>query len=86
MKDFEFERLSLEKKCRYVLSRCTFIASRWHTESKRPCRINLYHNGQYFFEIWYNSQYDYIGDVNLCREKSLLDAYVGYVDLKKIEI
>ena len=85
MKDFEFERLSLEKKCRYVLGRCVFVASRWHTEGTRSCRINLYHNGRYFFEIWYNSQYNYMGDVHLYREESVLDHYVGSIDLRQIE-
>lgn len=85
MKEFEFERLSLDKKCRYVLNRCVFLASRrTQTEDQRNCRINLYHNGHIFFEIWYNSEYDYIGDVKVCTEKNILDAYVDSIDLEKI--
>lgn len=87
MKPFEFERLSLDKKCRYVLSRCIFIASRHTlTEDQRTCRINLYHNGRHFFEIWYNSEYDYIGDVKCCEGSDVLDPYVDQVDLEKIAL
>ena len=85
MKEFEFERLSLDKKCRYVLSRCVFLASRHTlTDNQRTCRINLYHDGHVFFEIWYNSEYDYIGDVKICTERNIMDAYVDQIDLEKI--
>ena len=87
MKEFEFERLSLDKKCRYVLSRCVFLASRRiPTEDQRTCRVNLYHNGRIFFEIWYNSEYDYIGDVKICSEKNILDAYIDQIDINKIAL
>lgn len=87
MKQFEFERLSLDKKCRYVLSRCVFLASRRTlTADDRSCRINLYHNGRSFFEIWYNSQYSYIGDVKLCAGDQVLDPYLDQIDLEKISI
>ncbi len=85
MKQFEFERLSLDKKCRYVLSRCVFVASRRTlTADERPCRINLYHNGRVFFEIWYNSKHHYIGDVKLCDNDRVLDPYLDQIDLEKI--
>lgn len=87
MKEFEFERLSLDKKCRYVLSRCAFLASRSVlTTDQRRCRINLYHNGRIFFEIWYNSEYNYIGDVKLCAGKNILDAYLDQIDLERIAL
>ncbi len=85
MKQFEFERLSLDKKCRYVLSRCVFVASRrMYMPDERPCRINLYHNGRTFFEIWYNSKHNYIGDVKLCSDNQVLDPYLDQIDLEKI--
>lgn len=85
MKEFEFERLSLDKKCRYVLNRCVFVASRRAlTDEQRTCRINLYHNGRTFFEIWYNSEYNYIGDVKICAQKNALDAYIDQVNIEKI--
>ena len=85
MKQFEFERLSLDRKCRYVLSRCVFVASRCtSTADERSCRINLYHNGRTFFEIWYNSKHHYIGDVKLCSDDQVLDPYLDQIDLEKI--
>lgn len=87
MKQFEFERLSLDRKCRYVLSRCVFVASRrTFTDDERLCRINLYHNGRTFFEIWYNSKHHYIGDVKLCSDDRVLDSYLDQIDLDKIAL
>ena len=87
MKQFEFERLSLDKKCRYVLSRCVFVASRRnYTADERPYRINLYHNGRTFFEIWYNSEHNYIGDVKRRDDNRVLDPYLDQIDLEKIPI
>lgn len=86
MKQFEFERLSLDRKCRYVLSRCVFVASRRTTDNERPCRINLYHNGRTFFEIWYNSKHSYIGDVKRYADDRVLDLYLDQIDLEKITL
>lgn len=87
MKQFEFERLSLDRRCRYVLSRCVFVASRRaFIAHERSCRINLYHNGRTFFEIWYNSQHHYIGDVKLCANDQVLDPYLDQIDLEKLEL
>ena len=85
MKEFEFSRLSLDKKCRYVLSRCVFLASRSVlTDNQQPCRINLYHNGRSFYEIWYNSAYNYIGEVKHCTGEEILDAYLDCINLEKL--
>ena len=80
----EFERWSLDHKCRYVLNHCTFVASRRVlVDDQRQCRVNLYHRDQRFFEIWYNSAYDYIGDVRICAD-DVLSAYADQVSLKKL--
>ena len=87
MKEFDFKQLSLDRKCRYVLNHCTFIASRRTlTTERRICRINLYHNSGRFYEIWYNSEHDYIGDVKRCTGNDVLDAYADQIDIEKIAL
>ena len=84
MNESEFEKLSLDRKCRYVLNHCTFVASRRVLiDKERQCRVNLYHRDQRFYEIWYNSAYDYIGDVRMCTS-DVLNAYADQVSLKRL--
>ena len=80
-----FENLPREKKCKYVWNRCTFIATRFFHEEQRRFRINLYHNGQFFVEIWYNSKHDYIGDIVSFTDPKSLDPYVAEIDLKAFQ-
>jgi hypothetical protein len=82
----EFENLPREKKCKYVWNRCTFLATRFQEEQQRRCRINLYHNGRFFVEIWYNSQYDYIGDIVSFTDIKELDPYISEIDLKAFSL
>lgn len=77
----EFEKLPREKKCKYVWNRCTFLATRFHYEQQKRFRINLYHNGKFFVEIWYNSKYDYIGDIVSFTDNKLLDPYLTDIKL-----
>lgn len=82
----DFEQLPREKKCKYVWNRCTFLATRFSDYQGRRCRINLYHNGHFFVEIWYNSDYDYIGDISSFTDAQLLDPYISEIDLKTIHL
>lgn len=86
MTSTEFEKLSREKKCKYVWNRCTFLATRFHYEQQRRFRINLYHNGKFFVEIWYNSKYDYIGDIVSFTDTKLLDPYLSDIRLKAFPV
>lgn len=81
----EFERLPREKKCKYVWNRCVFLATRFHQDEQRRFRINLYHNGRFFVEIWYNSRYDYIGDIVSFTDIDELDPYIADIDLKALQ-
>lgn len=81
----EFERLPREKKCKYVWNRCIFLATRFHHDEQRRFRINLYHNGRFFVEIWYNSRYDYIGDIVSFTDIDELDPYIADIDLKAFQ-
>lgn len=82
----EFEALPREKKCKYVWNRCTFLATRFKPEEHRRFRINLYYNGRFFVEIWYNSEYDYIGDIVSFKEVTFLDPYIEEIDLKAFQL
>jgi len=80
-----FEQLSLERKCRYILNRCTFLASRLEKQGKKSFRINLYHRGDYYYEIWYNSEYHYIGEVRITQDRSIVDAYALSVEIQSLK-
>lgn len=82
----EFEQLPREKQCKYVWNRCTFLATRFRQEDQRRFRINLYHNGRFFVEIWYNSQYDYIGDIVSFSDIDELEPYIAEIDLKAFHL
>ncbi|WKN30501.1 hypothetical protein PZB74_16165 [Porifericola rhodea] len=82
MTSTDFEKLPREKKCKYVWNRCNFLATRFHHDQQRRFRINLYHNGRFFVEIWYNSKYDYIGDIFSFTDTKLLDPYLEGIRLK----
>lgn len=82
----EFEGLPREKKCKYVWNRCTYLATRFQQEEHRRFRINLYYNGRFFVEVWYNSEYDYIGDIVSFKKISMLDPYVSEIDLKAFQL
>ncbi|MEM8969099.1 MAG: hypothetical protein AAGE93_21965 [Bacteroidota bacterium] len=84
-KNHQFEQLSLEKKCRYILNRCTFIASRLERQGKREFRINLYHRGNFYYEIWYNSEYHYIGEVRITQDRTIVDAYAPSVQIHSLD-
>ena len=80
-----FEQLSLERKCRYILNRCTFIATRLEKQGKQSFRINLYHRGDFYYEIWYNSEYHYIGEVRITQDRSIINAYASGVQLHSLD-
>lgn len=80
-----FEQLSLERKCRYILSRCTFIATRFQQQGKRSFRVNLYHRKNFYYEIWYNSEYHYIGEVRITQDRSIVDAYAPSIQLQQLD-
>lgn len=82
MTSTEFEQLSRESKCKYVWNRCNFLATRFHYDQSRRFRINLYHNGKFFVEIWYNSKYDYIGDIISFTDTKLLDPYLSEINFR----
>jgi hypothetical protein len=86
MKDrnHSFEQLSLERKCRYILNKCTFIASRFEKQGRRAFRINLYHRGSFYYEIWYNSDYHYIGEVRITQDRSIVNAYAASIQLQSL--
>ena len=86
MKDqnHSFEQLSLERKCRYILNKCTFIASRFEKQGRRSFRINLYHRGSFYYEIWYNSDYHYIGEVRITQDRTIVNAYAPSIGLKSL--
>lgn len=87
MKDqyHKFEQLSLERKCRYILNHCNFVATRLEKQGKRHFRINLYHRGSFYYEIWYNSEYHYIGEVRITQSRSIVDAYASTVQLQSLD-
>ncbi|MGD1892979.1 MAG: hypothetical protein ACFB15_20635 [Cyclobacteriaceae bacterium] len=87
MKDqnHNFEQLSLERKCRYILGRCTFVASRFEKQGRRSFRINLYHRGSFYYEIWYNSEYHYIGEVRITQDHSIVNAYASSVEIQSLD-
>ncbi|MEQ9441149.1 MAG: hypothetical protein RIG62_19050 [Cyclobacteriaceae bacterium] len=80
-----FEQLSLERKCRYILNHCTFVATRFESQGKRAFRINLYHRGSFYYEIWFNSDYHYIGEVRITQNRSIVDAYASTVQLQSLD-
>ena len=82
----EFEGLTREKKCKYVWNRCVFLATRFRQDADRRFRINLYHNGHFFVEIWYNSEYHYIGDIVSFTDTEQLSPYVSEIDLKAFQL
>jgi len=87
MKDrnHSFEQLSLERKCRYILNKCTFIASRFEKQGRRSFRINLYHRGNFYYEIWYNSDYHYIGEVRITQDRTIVNAYASSIEIQTLD-
>lgn len=86
MNSTEFEKLPREKKCRYVWTHCTFIASRFHQTQNRKLRVNLFYNGHFFIEVWYNSEYDYFGDIKSFEDIKLLEPYVDVINLNELMV
>lgn len=86
MNNIEFEKLPREKKCRYVWTHCTFIASRFHHTSGRKFRVNLFYNGHFFIEVWYNSEYDYFGDIKSFNDRKLLEPYIDVINLDELMV
>lgn len=84
MNNIEFEKLSREKKCRYVWTRCSFLASRFYLEQNRKFRINLFHNGRFFIEVWYNSEHDYFGDIKSFNDRKYLEPYMDVINLNEL--
>ena len=80
----EFDQLSLERKCRFILNKCTFIASRYQKQGKRSFRINLYHRGNFYYEIWYNSEHHYIGEVRITQDRTIVDSYTATIQLQSL--
>lgn len=86
MNSTEFEKLPREKKCRYVWTHCTFIASRFHQAQNRKLRINLFYNGQFFIEVWYNSEHAYFGDIKSFEDRKLLEPYIDIINLNELMV
>ncbi len=86
MNHVAFEKLSREKKCRYVWTRCTFLASRFYQEQSqhKRFRINLFYNGRFFIEVWYNSECGYFGDIKSFTDAKLLEPYMDAIDIEAI--
>lgn len=84
MNSVEFEKLPWEKKCRYIWTHCTFLATRFQIEQNRKFRINLFYNGRFFIEVLYNSEYDYFGDINAFHDKKSLEPYMDVINLEEL--
>ncbi len=86
MSSNEFEKLPREKKCRYVWTHCTFLATRFYQEQARKFRVNLFYNGGFFIEVWYNGQYDYFGDIKAFSDRRLLEPYINSINLDELMV
>ncbi len=80
----EFCQLSKEKKCQYVWVRCTFLATRFHQKADKKARVNLFTNGRFYIEVWYNSPYDYFGDIEAFESDAVLEPYLDTINLQQM--
>lgn len=80
----EFCKLPREKKCRYVWTHCTFLATRFHQTAKKKSRVNLFYNGRLYIEVWYNSKYDYFGDIKAFEDDAVLEPYLDTISLQHV--
>ena len=72
-----FNKLSKFQQCVLLWQEGTFISNRF---DRNGYRINLYHTGSFYAEVWYNGNQRKVGSIKTFSSLSKLKPYLDKID------
>ncbi len=76
----EFQKLSLKTKITHLQMAGDFIVERYFMNNK----VFLYNYNGFFVEVWMRIGFDEIYSIEIAPKRSVEEAYLGKIDLKKL--
>ena len=76
-----FNKLSKFQQCVLLWQEGTFISNRF---DRNGYRINLYHTGNFYAEVWYNGNQRKVGSIKTFSALSKLKPYLDKIDIADI--
>lgn len=74
---YQFNLLSLNEKAQYTWEHGTYLATR----KADVYKVNLYHLGKFFAEIFYNSNKNSIAHIKSFKSKMCLEPYLNRIEI-----
>lgn len=76
----DFQQVSLKSKIGHLKKNGTYIAERYYMSYK----VLLYAYNNFYVEVWQNLGYEGIYSIDIAPKRSIKEAYIDIIDLKKL--
>jgi|APFEC2959095171_1045051.scaffolds.fasta_scaffold00121_28 hypothetical protein len=80
---YEFNLLNRQEQVSYMYDQCTFLMQRKEDDRSR---VNLYHAGDFFVELWYDTLTHQLGRVRSFNTTLLLEPYLENLALPSVSV
>jgi len=75
---YEFNQLPIKHKANFTWNNCSFLTSRSDDYGRK---INLYHSGKFFVEVYYNPKENAIVKFRAFKSTRCLEPYLDLIEI-----